>query len=94
MAKNKVSETIQETKDKIMESVKTTELHPDPVEEKPVSMVEVMFRENRKFDLHIGRKMITFRGRETKKIPVAWVQHKDFQSVKKYFVVKGVTDGN
>jgi len=62
-------------------------------QEKPVSMVKVMFRENRKFDLHIGRQMITFKGRETKEIPVPWVQHKDFESVKKYFVVKGVNNG-
>jgi len=51
--------------------------------------VEIMFKQNRKFDLHIGREMVTFRGRETKKVPKKWIDHKDFESVKQYFVIKG-----
>lgn len=49
---------------------------------------KIMFRQNRKFDLHIGRNVITFLGRETKEIPNSWLLHKDFQNVKKYFVIK------
>jgi hypothetical protein len=52
--------------------------------------VTIMFRENRKFDLHIGRNVKTFYGRETKRIPASWLEHEDWQNVKKYFVVKGV----
>lgn len=52
--------------------------------------VGVMFRENRKFDLHVGRDMITFMGREQKQIPVSWTKHKDFKQVQSLFVVKGV----
>ena len=52
--------------------------------------VKLTFRENRKFDLHVGREMITFRGRETKLVPKDWLNHKDFQVVKNYFIQKGV----
>jgi len=50
---------------------------------------EITFRENRKFDLHIGRNMITFKGRETKPVPIAWLDHKDFKMVEHLFVRKG-----
>lgn len=53
-------------------------------------MVTVTFRDNRKFDLHIGREMVTFKGRETKSIPSAYLTHKDWVQVKHLFVVKGV----
>lgn len=53
-------------------------------------MVSVIFRENRKYDLHIGRDMVTFMARELKKIPKSWLRHKDWDNVAKYFIVKGV----
>lgn len=52
--------------------------------------VTITFRENRKFDLHIGREIKVFRGRESKPIPSSWLNHKDWVSAKKYFIVKGV----
>lgn len=52
--------------------------------------VTVVFRQNRKFDLHVGREMVVFEGRVAKQIPVEWLQSPDFQQVAKYFVVKGV----
>lgn len=52
--------------------------------------VSVMFRENRKFDLHVGREIVVFLGRETKEIPREWLCHPDFLQVGKYFTVKGV----
>jgi hypothetical protein len=60
------------------------------VQTKKEKKVNIMFRENRKFDLHIGRDMITFLGRESKSIPAAWLDHKDWNNVSKYFIVKGV----
>ena len=67
------------------------------VEEEPIKKkvpkeetVNIMFRENRKYDLHIGRDMITFRGAEIKPVPKSWLSHRDFQNVKKLFIVKGV----
>lgn len=64
----------------------------EPVKEKSFvkkeTSVVIMFRQNRKFDLHIGREMITFRGRESKKVPKTWINHKDFEVVKKYFIIK------
>lgn len=54
------------------------------------SMITVTFRDNRKFDLHIGRNIETFTARQTKKIPRSWIKHKDWQNVAKYFVIKGV----
>jgi hypothetical protein len=52
--------------------------------------VNIIFRQNRKFDLHVGRDMITFRGRESKPIPKSWLKHSDFLQSKKLFIVKGV----
>ena len=52
--------------------------------------VSVMFRQNRKFDLHIGRNMVVFKGRETKEIPREWINHIDWVNVAKYFTIKGV----
>ena len=60
------------------------------VEKPVVKMVSIMFRENRKFDLHVGREMITFRGREVKQIPTEWLLHRDFLQASDYFIVKGV----
>jgi hypothetical protein len=55
-----------------------------------VQMVTVTFMENRKFDLHIGRSIMTFMGRETKQIPAEWLNHRDWQNIKHYFGIKGV----
>lgn len=52
--------------------------------------VMIMFRESRKFDLHVGREMITFMGRESKPVPAAWLKHPDYLQQKKYFIEKGV----
>lgn len=49
----------------------------------------ITFRENRKFDLHIGRNILTFLGRESKPVPALWLKHKDWGNVSKYFIVKG-----
>ena len=52
----------------------------NPVSKK-VQTVNIMFRERRKFDLHVGRNMLTFRGRESKPVQKSWIEHKDFQQV-------------
>ena len=52
--------------------------------------VTIRFRENRKFDLHVGREVVVFMGGETKPIPREWLKHPDFVQVQGYFVVKGV----
>lgn len=52
--------------------------------------VTIQFKENRKFDLHIGRNMKTFLSRESLPVPASWLQHKDWQNVRHYFNVKGV----
>lgn len=78
---------------KEQESTFTGEKKP-PVESKvstrSAKKVSVTFRQSRKYDLHIGRNMVTFKGRETKQIPAEWLKHKDWQNVSKLFVVKGV----
>lgn len=52
--------------------------------------VSLIFRENRKFDLHIGRELMTFGPRERKEVPESWIKHPDFSNVAKYFVVRGI----
>ena len=63
---------------------------PPNVDTKKIKEVSITFKGTRKFDLHVGREMKTFKGRETKKIPADWLNHPDFTQVKKYFIVKGV----
>lgn len=58
---------------------------PDKV---PVRMATVTFKENRKYDLHIGRNVIVFKARETKKIPAAYLLHSDWEQASKLFLVK------
>jgi hypothetical protein len=60
------------------------------VSKKPVKMVTITFRENRKFELHIGREITVFLGRVSKQVPASYLQHKDWKNVSKYFIVKGV----
>jgi hypothetical protein len=52
--------------------------------------VTVVFKQDRKFDLHVGRETMVFLGREAREIPREWLDHRDFRQVQKYFVVKGV----
>lgn len=58
---------------------------------KPVTKtVKVVFRQNRKFDLHIARQVIEFGPHETREIPAAWLDDPAFKQAAKYFTVKGV----
>lgn len=52
--------------------------------------VKLTFRQNRKFDLHLKRKVYTFHGKETKEIDRSLLDHKDFtDNIKQYFVIHG-----
>lgn len=80
------------SKDKAKEEevYEVTEPRPENTVHKE-KKVTIMFRENRKFDLHIGRDMITFRGRENKQVPASWLKHRDWTpAISKKFIVKGV----
>lgn len=50
----------------------------------------IVFRQNRTYDLHIGRDVYTFHGMESKRIPKHLLLHSDFLQASEYFVVKGV----
>lgn len=51
--------------------------------------VSLRFTQNRSFDLHIGRKIYRFKPYEERKdVPISVLNHKDFESVKKYFTIK------
>ena len=73
--------------DQLKESYKETREMKTESPVKVPAMVLLTFRENRKFDLHIGREMKTFRGRQTLPVPAGWVKHKDFKNVAKFFVI-------
>ena len=50
--------------------------------------VKITFRQNRTFNLHLGRDVIIFSGRETKEIDRSLLSHKDFtDAIKEYFVI-------
>lgn len=57
-----------------------------------IEKIPVTFRGNRKYDLHIGREMVTFLSRETKEIPKKWLNHPDWIQAKKLFVVSGISN--
>lgn len=76
----KEQKVVTEFKDAIKEK--------QPDKPKKTYMIYLTFRETRKYDLHIGRKMETFRGRETKLVPEEWVSHKDFEKAAKLFIIK------
>jgi hypothetical protein len=50
--------------------------------------VTIMFKQNRSFELHVGRQMIKFSPRETKPVSRSVIEHKDFEVVKDYFLIK------
>lgn len=52
--------------------------------------VTIVFRENRKFDLHVGRDTVVFGPGEAKSIPREWLKHPDFRQVQRYFAIRGV----
>lgn len=56
----------------------------------PEKMIPVTFKENRKYDLHIGRRVIVFMSRETKEIPLSFLSHPDWEQAKDQFVIKKV----
>jgi hypothetical protein len=46
------------------------------------------FKENRKYDLHLGRKIITFMARETKPVLKSLLIGLDWKQASKLFIVK------
>lgn len=54
----------------------------------PADEVCLVFKGNRKKELHIGNKMYTFIGRERVSVPRSVIEHKDFENQAKYFLVK------
>ena len=57
----------------------------------PSSEVILMFKQNRKFELRIGRNYYIFNGREKVKVPRSVVEHPDFtHEIQKYFVVQEI----
>lgn len=55
---------------------------------KEVKEKNFTFRENRKYDLTLGRTVIIFTARETKSLPESLLQHPDWPQAAKLFVVK------
>ena len=71
---------------------KTGELTVKPenkVEKKVKEELKIItFKENRKFDLHIGREVIVFKARESKPVPKRFLSHPDWFQVEKLFIVE------
>ncbi len=55
-----------------------------------VKTVTITFRENRSFELHVGRQIKKFGPRESRPIPITWLKHRDFIQQKSKFIVKGI----
>ena len=69
-----------ETTEKV--EVKTTAIQGDEI--------EITFRQNRKYDLRIGRDVYTFYGQETKKFSRKLLFHADWTpETASYFSIKG-----
>lgn len=50
----------------------------------------ITFKYNRKYDLHLGRKIITFMAGETKPIRKSLLKGEDWDQAKKLFIVKPI----
>lgn len=60
----------------------------EEVEEEEVILT---FKENRAYELHIGRQIYRFIGRESKSVPSSVLVHKDFtERISKKFVIREV----
>ena len=79
MAKNKYP--MDEAEDKFVGSYEP---------EKKPDMVTLVFKENRTFELKIGRNVIAFHGQEAIDVQRSVLDHPDFtDEIRKYFVIKG-----
>ena len=55
------------------------------------SEVTLTFKQNRTFELHIGRALVRFEGRESKTVPRSYLTHKDFtKQIADQFVIQEV----
>ena len=50
--------------------------------------VTLVFKQNRKKELHIGKEVYTFWGASRLQVPRSVIEHPDFESQRKYFLVK------
>ena len=55
---------------------------------KPEAEVTLVFKENRKKDLHIGKDVYTFYGASKMIVPRSVIEHPDFESQKEEFLIK------
>lgn len=52
-------------------------------------MVTLVFKENRTFELKVGRNVYTFAGQEAKQVQRSVIDHPDFTpEIKNYFVIR------
>lgn len=68
---------------------KTAKIEPNK-NQNQTKKYNIMFRKNRKFDLHLKRRLLTFMGRESKIITEEEYLSDNFQQQIINFVVKGV----
>jgi len=70
------------------EEKKVGEDKPKFEQSKPTDQVRLVFKGTRTFELHIGRTIYRFEGRESKYVPKSVLSHKDFtEQIKDYFVI-------
>lgn len=57
----------------------------------PIEKASFMFRGNRAFELHIGRRMYRFEGRKIRTLPKSILKHPDWtKQIKNLFTVKEI----
>ena len=63
-----------------------------PAKESKYSQSEnvfLTFRGNRSYELHVGREVHRFEGRQKKELPSSVLEHKDFtENIKKLFIIQ------
>lgn len=60
-----------------------------PVEKAVGKTVTLIFRENRRRELPVGREVFVFEGRKPVTVPAWVIEHRDFKAVAGEFAVKG-----
>ncbi len=80
MSKKYTQSDSEEDHDKIVGQEDTSSIfrQSQPKEDSMVEKGILTFKQNRAFELHVGRDIYRFEGRESKEVPRSILKHKDF----------------
>lgn len=90
MGQVKTGETTPQ-KNQVVGKTSSPDIGKNPIQVKKMNFT---FRENRKYDLTLGRYVYTFMARETKELPESIRNHPDWPQAEKLFIVREIGPDN